>query len=409
MTALPQPLLDEYLAADNNDHWSSALEVAERAVARCPGSAQAFAMRARANWRMGEADACDSDVAHALQLDPRCALAIATQAARMDAEGQTTQAVARLDEAIRSLPGDARLHIARGWIHQENERANEALLDYHQAIALDPQNMRGHVNAAALLGALGRREEAADLWHSGALANPDNGQLAYNAGTALYQQKDYERAILHLDRARRIIGERNDVQMNRAQTLQMLERHQEAVDEWLQLYRREPHWDWVLSGLIESCYRLGDTTNAQRFRWELDKLSGDHEGTVKLGWLLFHDRRSEELIELVEPLAKDAHARPEFGQMMGMSLRRQEKFPEALQWMERTVTTHDDYHWARGDLANLLSEIYGRHDEALKHIQIAISMSPDSSFYRRIHGEILERKNGGSAKKGGWLKRLFGG
>ncbi|QIL82059.1 tetratricopeptide repeat protein [Diaphorobacter sp. HDW4A] len=409
MNALPQHFIEDFLAADNHDDWRAAIEVAGQAVTQCPGIAQAFAMRARAHWRLGEIDACDSDIAHALQLDPRCALAIATQAARMDDEGQTRQAMATLDEAIRALPGDARLHIARGWIHQENDHANQALLDYRQAIALDPQNMRGYVNAAALLDSMGRNGEAADLWHNGALSCGDNGQLAYNAGTALYQQKDYERAIVHLDRARQIIGERNDVQMNRAQTLQMLGRHQEAVDEWLLLYRREPHWDWVLNGLVESCYRLGDNANAQRFRWELDQLSRDHEGTVKLGWLLFHDRKSEELIELVEPLAKDAHARPEFGQMMGMSLRRQEKYPEALQWMERNVATHDDYHWARGDLANLLSEIYGRHDEALKHIQIALSMSPESTFYRRVHGEILERKNGGSTRKGGWLKRLFGG
>ena len=408
MTPLSPQLIDDFRRADNNDDWLRALQIAQQAISESPNNARAHAMSARAHWRLGEIAECDADVARALQLDANCALAIATQAGRMADEEQTRQAIAQLDAAIDKLPGDASLHIARGWQHQESDRLNEALRDYQQAMALDPQNMRGYVNAAAVLHSLGRNSEAADLWDNGANACPDNGQLAYNAGTALYQQRDYERAIGHLDRARQLIGERNDVQLNRAQTLQMLGRHQEAIDEWQQLYRREPHWDWVLNGLIESYYRLDDKANAQRYSWELDQLSGDHEGTVKLGWLLFHDRKSEELIELVEPLAKATHSRPEFGQMMGMSLRRQEKYPEALQWMERTVATHEDYHWARGDLANILSEIYSRHDEALKHIQIAISMAPDSAFYRRVHGEILERKNG-PGKKGGWLKRLFGG
>lgn len=409
MTPLSPYLIDDFRSADNSDDWPLALQIAERAVAECPGSAQAFAMRARAFWKLGEIRACDIDADHALQLDPRCALAVATKAARMSDEGQISQALVMLDQAIDQLPGDASLHIARGWQRQENGQLNDALHDYHQAIALEPQDLRGYVNAAAVLNSLGRNNEAAELWNSGASACPDNGQLAYNAGTALYGQRNYQLAIGHLDRARRIIGERNDVQMNRARTLQQLGRHQDAIDEWLQLYRREPRWDWVLDGLVESYYRLNDEANAQRFRWELDQLSGDHEGVVKIGWLLFHDRRSEELIALVEPLAKATHSRPEFGQMMGMSLRRQEKYPEALQWMERTVATHEDYHWARGDLANLLSEIYGRHDEALKHIQIALSMGPDSSFYRRVHDEILERRKAASAQKGGWLKRLFGG
>lgn len=404
-----QQLIDDFRRADNTDNWRHALQVAQLAVTQFPDNAHALALRARAHMKLSQTTECDRDMAEALRLDPRCALAIATQAARMGDEGQPREALALLNQAIDTLPGDASLYIARGWQHQESGLLQEAFTDFQQATTLNPLDMRGFVNAATVLGALGRPAEAAEFWHQGATACPDNGELAYSAGTALYFDKDYERAIVHLDRARRIIGERNDVQMNRAQTLQMLDRHQAAVDEWLQLYQREPEWDWVLQGLGYSFYQLGEHAHSLRYHQELDQISSNHEGTVKMGWLLFHDRKSPELIALVEPLAKAPDSRPEFGQMMGMSLRRQGKYPEALEWMERTVAAHEDYHYARGDLANLLSEIYGRHDEALKHIQVAIAQDPENDFYRRVHGEILERQKPHAPQKSGWLKRLFGG
>lgn len=406
-----QSLIDQFIEADNYEDWGSAMQIAEQAVFQHPNDAGAWALRARAHWRLGDTQAADADVSRALSIDPQCGLAIATQAGRVFDEGDARTSARMLDDAIKRVPPHANLHIARGFQRMQTGDHRGAIQDFKRAIELAPNYQRSYVNTASLLTEAGHADEALEFWDQAARTAPGNGQLAYNAGTALFQAEHYDRALAHLDRARQLLGERNDVQMNRASALQRLGRHQEAIDEWLSLYQREPDWDWVLRGLAESYYRLGDLENARRYSTELDRVDGGRAGAVKLGWLLFHDKRSEELIAHVQPLLTTEPMHPEFGQMMGMSLRRLERHDEALDWMERNVAQNPQYHYARGDLAKLLSEIYARHDEALAHIQTAMTLGPDSSFYPDVHAEILERINGPkkSASKGGFFRRLFGG
>ncbi len=66
--------------------------------------------------------------------------------------------------------------------------------------------------------------EMASFFDQAAHQAPDYGMLAYNAGTMLYEVDEFDRAIVHLDRARELLGEQNAVQMNRALTLQQMGR-----------------------------------------------------------------------------------------------------------------------------------------------------------------------------------------
>ena len=407
-----QQFLHDYQDADNADDWPRALALAQQAVARHPGDARAWALRARARDKLHDDAGCDADVAQALALDPHCGPAAAVRANRLGDMGRADEAMALLDTAIAHSPPHAAPHIARGWLHMQAGRTEAALADFHQATQLAPRSARAHAHTAHKLVEMDRAADALPHWQAAADLSPADGEAAYNAGTALFEAGQYEQALIYLDRARALQGEQNAVQMNRAMTLQQLGRHQEAVEEFLSLYRREPDWDWVLRGLGTSCYHLGQLDRAKDYFRQWDELDQD-AGALQLGWLLFNDRKNQALIDWVLPRVGGVPLRPEFGQMLAMAHWRLDQDDAALDWAHRAVAADENYHYARGDLANILSASFGRHQEALEHIQTAIALSPEAEFYRRVHGEILERMQAAQARAaaprgGGWLRRWLG-
>ena len=407
MTQTMAEFNDAFIEADNCEDWGAAYELAERASEQHPRDAHAWAMRARAHLKRGDEDASAQDVQQALKRDPQCALALATQSVLLDNNGRSREAMELLNRAIASGAPNANLLIARGWQLRQAGQLEAALNDFQQAMRLAPNDQRATTNSAALLGDLGRNHEAIALWNEAGRAAPHNGMLGYNAGTSLLQLGEYQLAIAHLDRARQLLGPTNAVQMNRALTLQYLDRHQEAIDEWLDLLKREPEWDWVLSGLGRSYHHLGDAANAKRYFTRMDTVNGDLEGTIAYGWLLFNRSTGKELLKLVEPHARKPNAPPEIVRMMGMAKRWLGQYDEAREWMEQNIAAHEDYAPSHGDLAVVLQENFQENEAALQHVQVAIALDPQSTYFRSIHESLVKEMN--APKKSGWLKRMFGG
>ena len=93
--------------------------------------------------------------------------------------------------------------------------------------------------------------------------------------------------------------------------------------------------------------------------------------------------------------------------MMGMAKRWLGQYDEAREWMEQNIAAHEDYAPSHGDLAVVLQENFQENEAALQHVQVAIALDPQSTYFRSIHESLVKEMN--APKKSGWLKRMFGG
>ncbi|MFM7348402.1 MAG: tetratricopeptide repeat protein [Erythrobacter sp.] len=102
--------------------------------------------------------------------------AIASQASQLAARGEDEAAAKLYAEGLAAFPKDARLANSAGNFHFEAGRLEQALVLFEEALARDPALVEAAVNAAIVLGRLGRPARAA------ALLAPLEDAAAANAG-----------------------------------------------------------------------------------------------------------------------------------------------------------------------------------------------------------------------------------
>jgi len=133
------------------------------------------------------------------------------QAMEASSNGQTDEALAWLDEALRANPSGAEAHNSRGEILWDNSRAEEALDEFERAIEADGEYQPAHLNRIEILiEEFQEHEEALDLSDEllqGTLEKPIEAEVYYLKAKALFYLDDLEGALFLLRRAIKIQGE----------------------------------------------------------------------------------------------------------------------------------------------------------------------------------------------------------
>jgi tetratricopeptide (TPR) repeat protein/TolB-like protein len=219
---------------DRLESLDSAMAVLEKALARAPDYAPAWAGKAEVSLRLFNlgkeprllADARES-AQHAILLDENLVPARVTMGLIELAAGRHAEAVANLEKAIALEPGDvdavrelANAYDAAGRMQEAEARLRHAIelrpnywaaykdlgLFYHRhgriedaipplknVIDLTPDNYMGYANLAATYLRLGRYAEAAAMLERSLALSP-TAQAYSNLGTVQYFQKQYREA-----------------------------------------------------------------------------------------------------------------------------------------------------------------------------------------------------------------------
>jgi predicted Zn-dependent protease with MMP-like domain/Flp pilus assembly protein TadD len=133
------------------------------------------------------------------------------QAMEASSNGQTDEALAWLEEALRANPSGAEAHNSRGEILWDSGRAEEALDEFERAIEADGDCQPAHLNRIEILiEEFQEHEEALDLADEllqSALEKPIEAEIYYLKAKALFYLDDLEGALFLLRRAIKIQGE----------------------------------------------------------------------------------------------------------------------------------------------------------------------------------------------------------
>lgn len=142
-------------AADRNDlvHAESLLE---RAVKSCPTDIDARRHYADVLWRRGERMEAVSQITEALRLSPG-EVSLCLDGGRMYMElGLLDDADRLADEAVAAAPASAPAWRLRGQVAMARGRAEEALADFHRALAIAPDDRDSLLDTAEVYRRLER-------------------------------------------------------------------------------------------------------------------------------------------------------------------------------------------------------------------------------------------------------------
>lgn len=218
-----------HVAMNNLDQ---ALASFDGAIVTAPFNAMAYIQRSKLYSRKGERDKQERDYQQALRLDPNIEKAseeylrwfgekqwelwarefaaqserdphkLFQEAAIAEGLGGYDRAIA-IYNAILSMNVDpARASVAtmnRGNANKAKNDLDKALVDYNQAIALDPKNGGAYVNRAFILSRQGKRKEAMDDYNEAVRLNPHLWQAYFNRAAELKEQGKLREALADLD------------------------------------------------------------------------------------------------------------------------------------------------------------------------------------------------------------------
>ena len=109
--------------------------------------------------------------------------------------GQTNEALAKLQEALRINPKDGRTHNSLAKLLADCGRTNEALAEFQAALQINPKDTLVLKNLGLLLVTLGRFDEAMRSYAEAARLDPADSRPPYLTGLALLKQNRDPEAI----------------------------------------------------------------------------------------------------------------------------------------------------------------------------------------------------------------------
>jgi len=120
------------------------------------------------------------------------------------AQGKVEEAIIDYREALRINPNnpEAQINLGNALLQQGHE--DEAIAHYHEALRLDPSSTKAQYNLGNALLQQGRPAEAITQFHEALKLNPNNAEVHNNLGNAFIQQGQTNEALAHYREAVRI-------------------------------------------------------------------------------------------------------------------------------------------------------------------------------------------------------------
>jgi eukaryotic-like serine/threonine-protein kinase len=264
--ALGRSLYDREDIPGNND---KAVEAFERAVAKDPNFAQAYAGLSDACWAQFRdtrdprwADRAATAINRAVQLDPEDPLIRLSLAGVYANTGKTQEAEGILRALVAQRPtlDDARRELA--YVLAATGRRDESIREYAKAIALGPGNVYNHIGLGVVYYDAGRFEEAAACYRRVIEIQPGNQWGRINLGAAYQNAGDNAKALVQYQEALKL-GPDEAVYSNIG-TIEFSEgRYAEAAQSYEQAVRLRPKNPIARANLGDAYRRLGDRDKAR--------------------------------------------------------------------------------------------------------------------------------------------------
>ena len=310
--------------------------------------------------------------------DGKAAKALAqtgTDAANAFKVGNYNDAIAKYQDLLRANPQDATTHFNLGAAYQANKDIDQAIVEYRQAILLDPKNdtYPKDLDAALELKAKPLIEQALqkhqqkdyttaiDFYQQALAIRPKNAGLWSNLAGAYYARQDYAKA-------------------------------QEAYQKALEIDPKGQVDNIYLMALIDENFDKGSDALANYQRYLAQAPNGKYTSQARERNQALNKNISDTIkIKSESELAKLKDASDSYQQ--AIDLQKQQKWNEAITAYQKSIDLQPQdptYPYGLGTLF----QAQGNLDLALKWYQTASSLDPKNKDYNKAIQDVYDLKAG---------------
>ncbi|MCK4620801.1 MAG: tetratricopeptide repeat protein [Desulfuromonadales bacterium] len=166
------------------------------------------------------------------------------------------EAMHHFSEALKIEPDFANVHYNMGSALNRQGKYREAISHYSEAIKIDPEYEEAHFNLGNVLARQGRLEEAMAHFSEALKIKPDYAEAHFNLGNALTRLGQPEEAIDHFIEALKIRPEYAEAHYDLGITFARQGRLEEAIDHFSEAIKINPEY-------VEAHFNLGNALARQ--------------------------------------------------------------------------------------------------------------------------------------------------
>jgi len=182
------------------------------------------------------------------------------------------RAILDYDEAIRLNPSHANAHSNRGVAYARKGDYDHAILDYDEAIRLNPNHADAFSNRGVAYARKGDYDRAIQNYDEAIRLNPNHANALYDRGNAYRRKGDYDRAIQNYDEAIRLNPNHANAFSNRGIAYGRKGDYDRAVQNYDEAIRLNPNH-------ANALYNRG---NAHRRKGDYDHAGRDYDQVIRL-------------------------------------------------------------------------------------------------------------------------------
>lgn len=204
-------LIEEGIEKLNREDYQGAIQSASQAIQLNARLGEAYAIRGRAHYGLGNTDEAIKDYTSAINLlpnDQNKAQTFYDRAIAYSDTQQFSQAISDLTSALQVVPSNATqlkadIYFRRGFFRSENNKSREAIDDFTSALELNSNYLNAYVQRGLTVQAyLGDSLSAAKDFVAAIQLDPQNSAESYwNRGAAQLSLGNLNAAVNDFDRA----------------------------------------------------------------------------------------------------------------------------------------------------------------------------------------------------------------
>jgi tetratricopeptide (TPR) repeat protein/Tol biopolymer transport system component len=295
---------------------------------------------------------------------------------------------ANIPEFVNALPSaitrireqflDDYSHLRAGMSFLKADDHEGAEREYREALELNSENVKAHVDLAYILLNREAYGEAADHLNKALRLDPNDAEATFNLGLLSLRRKRNSEALKHLRRVIQLKPDYVDAHYQLGVLLGGQGKTDEALTHFSRVAQLKPdhaETHFSLGVLFSSQGKPGEAIKhySTAARLKPDDARTPYNVGVLLNQQGDFDGAAAHFSKAVEIDPDYADARV----MLGLVFMRQKRYDEGIRQISEAVRIEPDHAVAHYNLAMALSQ-RGRHTEAIKHLTLVIRLEPSN-------------------------------
>jgi tetratricopeptide (TPR) repeat protein len=301
-------------------------------------------------------------------------------------------------DTVAKHPANEYAHYNLGVVLYAKGDPAGAVVQYREALRIQPDYAEAHNNLGIALTALGRTDEGAAEYREAIRLRPRFAQAHNNLGNFLAQTNRVPEAIMEFEEALRLQPDYPDAELNLGIALEQAGQLEGAVARYREVLRRRPEYGDAHDDLGNALVQLHRVPEAiHEYQAALQVNPRDAEAYNSLGGALIDTGQLPEAIANLQQALRIRPAYAEARRNLGDALARAGRIDEAIAAFQEAIRIRPGYAEAHASLGNALVGAQ-RLPEAVAEYQQALRLAPDdAATHNNLGGTLAELGRFGEA------------